>query len=98
MPSVEWVCGLLYYVMRTYIKVFVSSCEAHFPIDILDKIVYLIDFAEVSMKIMRRPRNYTNPTERQARRLQFYNFLLKLRFLAQVIYTLVAVLSVIHVK
>lgn len=38
MPSVEWVCGLLYYVMRTYIKVFVSSCEAHFPIDILDKV------------------------------------------------------------
>ncbi|XP_032581968.1 uncharacterized protein LOC116802246 [Drosophila sechellia] len=98
MCSIEWFGSVFYYIMRTYMKVTVSSYTAPFPSGALAKIVHFIDFVEVSMTIMRRPRNFTVLTDHQARRLHIYNCLLGLRTWAKMIYVLISVLSVSNVK
>ncbi|KMZ09827.1 uncharacterized protein LOC6725999 [Drosophila simulans] len=98
MSSIEWVGDMLYYVMRTYLGLTAPSCNAHFLIDVLGKIEHFIYFIEFSMMIMRRPRNFKALTDSQANRLQLYNCLSMLRTWAKVIYALVSVHALIHIK
>eukprot|EP00099_Drosophila_melanogaster_P004898 NP_001245678.1 uncharacterized protein Dmel_CG43076 [Drosophila melanogaster] len=98
MSSIEWIADMLFYAMRTYLKMTAPSCDAHFLINALGKIEHLIHFIEFSIMIIRRPRNLMVLTNSRESRLQLRNCLSMLRTWAQVIYALLSVLALIHIK
>lgn len=38
MSSIEWIADMLFYAMRTYLKMTAPSCDAHFLINALGKV------------------------------------------------------------